>query len=463
MVQEQDASEGLAQWYIHPACSGCHVTKLGSLSPQISRAQGLWCHEHSMSDDFATEAFALLGVGLGVIALRTYARISAVGVRHLQADDYLMLLVACTYSAETALAYSVGAYWQGLANNGMTDEQRRNLDPNSEEYRIRVNGSKTQIAGWITYSCLVLWPAKAAMCTFFLRLTEGLHNFQKRIYGGFALIVVTWLTVFFSIIFSCFPTHKNWQIYPDPGNTCQPAISKVNILVTVVLNVLTDLYLMSIPIPMLWFSKLPLRKKLGLIVLFSGGIFVTMAGILRCVLIISDPVNGASQAGSWAVRETFVAVVTTNVPMIFPLIRRWFSPIFGTVVSTLPLSNTNNKYGSKGPNLPQPGSIKLDDVPDSKNRKKGRQPFSQYPITEITGTGSEEHLNQPRSIPPMPTSGGISKNVEITIEESKRDSRRELDNRSEDSLERGDAYFTVDVNGGGDRGNDTKELQPGYM
>ncbi|KAF4808390.1 hypothetical protein CGCSCA5_v012447 [Colletotrichum siamense] len=416
-----------------------------------------------MSDDFATEAFALLGVGLGVIALRTYARISAVGVRHLQADDYLMLLVACTYSAETALAYSVGAYWQGLANNGMTDEQRRNLDPNSEEYRIRVNGSKTQIAGWITYSCLVLWPAKAAMCTFFLRLTEGLHNFQKRIYGGFALIVITWLTVFFSIIFSCFPTHKNWQIYPDPGNTCQPAISKVNILVTVVLNVLTDLYLMSIPIPMLWFSKLPLRKKLGLIVLFSGGIFVTMAGILRCVLIISDPVNGASQAGSWAVRETFVAVVTTNVPMVFPLIRRWFSPIFGTVVSTLPLSNTNNKYGSKGPNLPQPGSIKLDDVPDSKNRKKGRQPFSQYPITEITGTGSEEHLNQPRTIPPMPTSGGISKNVEITIEESKRDSRRELDNRSEDSLERGDAYFTVDVNGGGDRGHDTKELQIGSM
>ncbi|KAF5516769.1 hypothetical protein CGCS363_v001848 [Colletotrichum siamense] len=416
-----------------------------------------------MSDDFATEAFALLGVGLGVIALRTYARISAVGVRHLQVDDYLMLLVACTYSAETALAYSVGAYWQGLANNGMTDEQRRNLDPNSEEYRIRVNGSKTQIAGWITYSCLVLWPAKAAMCTFFLRLTEGLHNFQKRIYGGFALIVITWLTVFFSIIFSCFPTHKNWQIYPDPGNTCQPATSKVNILVTVVLNVLTDLYLMSIPIPMLWFSKLPLRKKLGLIVLFSGGIFVTMAGILRCVLIISDPVNGASQAGSWAVRETFVAVVTTNVPMIFPLIRRWFSPIFGTVVSTLPLSNTNNKYGSKGPNLPQPGSIKLDDVPDSKNRKKGRQPFSQYPITEITGTGSEEHLNQPRTIPPMPTSGGISKNVEITIEESKRDSRRELDNRSEDSLERGDAYFTVDVNGGGDRGHDNKELQIGSM
>ena len=32
-----------------------------------------------------------------------------------------------------------------------------------------------------------------------------------------------------------------------------------------------------------------------------------------------DPVNGAQLAGSWAVRETFIAVVTTNLPMVYPL------------------------------------------------------------------------------------------------------------------------------------------------
>lgn len=32
--------------------------------------------------------------------------------------------------------------------------------------------------------------------------------------------------------------------------------------------------------------------------------------------------NGAEQAGSWACRETFVAVVIGNVPMIYPLFRR---------------------------------------------------------------------------------------------------------------------------------------------
>ncbi len=32
-------------------------------------------------------------------------------------------------------------------------------------------------------------------------------------------------------------------------DVCQPAISKINVFVTVVLNVLTDLYLISIPLP----------------------------------------------------------------------------------------------------------------------------------------------------------------------------------------------------------------------
>lgn len=121
-------------------------------------------------DSFTKEAFTLLGVGLGVITLRLIARITTVGYKRLQADDYLMVVAAAVYSVETYLAYSVGAYWHGLANNGMTDEQRRLLDPASEEYRMRVNGSKTQVAGWSTYTFL-LWLVKAAMCTFYLRLT----------------------------------------------------------------------------------------------------------------------------------------------------------------------------------------------------------------------------------------------------------------------------------------------------
>lgn len=42
---------------------------------------------------FTTEAFTLLGIGIAFIVLRWMVRINAVGLRGLQADDFLMVLV----------------------------------------------------------------------------------------------------------------------------------------------------------------------------------------------------------------------------------------------------------------------------------------------------------------------------------------------------------------------------------
>ncbi|KZM23365.1 hypothetical protein ST47_g5499 [Ascochyta rabiei] len=263
-----------------------------------------------MGDSFTTEAFTLLGVGIAVIALRTVARATAV-----------------IYSLETAAAYVVGAWWLGLANNGMTDEQRRMLDPESHEYSLRVGGSKTQLVGWSLYT-LLLWTLKLCMCHFYSRLTSGLHHLEMRVKIGYVLIGATYVATELSILLGCRPFERNWQIYPDPGNYCQPAISKIDLYVTVVLNVLTDMYLMSIPMPMLWKASLDIRRKLSLVLVFGGGIFVMMAGILRCALIIKDPINGAQAAGSWACRETFVAVVIGNVPLIYPLTRRGVEKVY---------------------------------------------------------------------------------------------------------------------------------------
>lgn len=60
--------------------------------------------------------------------------------------------------------------WHGLANNGMTDEERAALDPNSEEWALRVGGSKTQLVGWSLYT-LLLWLLKLSMNIFYIRLT----------------------------------------------------------------------------------------------------------------------------------------------------------------------------------------------------------------------------------------------------------------------------------------------------
>lgn len=86
------------------------------------------------------------------------------------------------YTAESAAAYYVVAYWQGLANNGMSDQDRLELDPGSEEWLLRVNGSKTHVVGLLLYTTL-LWLLKACWVVYYLRLTYD-ENFNTQKFGG---------------------------------------------------------------------------------------------------------------------------------------------------------------------------------------------------------------------------------------------------------------------------------------
>ncbi|KAM0228627.1 hypothetical protein ACHAPO_010599 [Fusarium lateritium] len=225
---------------------------------------------------FTVEALSLLGVSIVVILFRTYTRVQQVGFRQLAPDDWLMILVIIPYSIETSMAYLVGNVFRGISNSAMTPEQRADLDPASEEYSMRVGGSKSQVTGWLMYTT-VLWVIKAAL---------------------------------FATLFT------------DFGKS------------TLILEI-------------------PKAKKIGLMILFSGGIFVMVAGILRAVLIIQNPETGALQSASWAVRESFVALVTSNVPITWGWLRQKLSPMFSTWLSTI-----ESKYGSR----PEPGSIILEDT-----------------------------------------------------------------------------------------------------
>jgi hypothetical protein len=51
-------------------------------------------------------------------------------------------------------------------------------------------------------------------------------------------------------------------------------------------NIITDLYIIWLPMPMLFKSTLPMATKIALATLFGCGIFVTIAGILRVTYIV---------------------------------------------------------------------------------------------------------------------------------------------------------------------------------
>ncbi|KAI1075856.1 hypothetical protein F5B20DRAFT_584819 [Whalleya microplaca] len=349
------------------------------------------------------ESFTLLGIGWLFILTRVYHRWSQVGIAHFQLDDYLMPLTGVVFTLETVAAYLVGANFQGLTNSYMTNEQRATLDPNSVEYFNRQWGSKIQVIGWSFYA-FILWSLKVCIAVFYSRLTAGLQHLRLRVRIAYILLGVTYLTVALTILLSCQPMSKFWQINPDPGNLCQPTNSRAYVLVVVIPNVLTDLYLLSIPLPLMWKVNISLRRKLILMFLFSGAIFVIMAGTIRAIVISTSGSEGAVSGSQWACRETFVAIIVANLPILQPLIRKGAEKIgFSALFSRTTRSGNSQPLGSRDPGR----GYQLN------SRRKAPHPLS---IPQTTAWGSDEHiLSEDQKRPAKAGSKDIIVDQEISI------------------------------------------------
>ncbi|RAH54611.1 hypothetical protein BO85DRAFT_499746 [Aspergillus piperis CBS 112811] len=393
------------------------------------------------------QLWTLYGIGCVVTLLRTYSQCKDLGWRRLRLDDYLIWVAIVFYTAQVALAYSVGNAAHGLANNSMTEAQRAALAPDSTEYRERsvvsyrlsdwtltevvnrIIGSKIQIAGWATYTALIS-SLKLSMLVFYTRLMDGLgRRYRVPIWIGFALVIGSFIACMITILAACRPFNKNWQIYPDPGSkfvpqdprsgfllmatlldSCQPAISKPVIAATFAANLATDPYLVLIPIPMLWKSSLKLMKKIAVTIVLGAGIFILVCATIKSVFLLVEPNNGASIADEWGTRETFVAVITTNLPMVFHLFRTWLARGFGSA-----FQSSQRTY-----QLPSGG---FQNTGGGTTRKRGRGgTSSRDPITVgLTFTESEERMMQDIKLQTLephggPTAGAImvSNQIEVT-------------------------------------------------
>lgn len=99
---------------------------------------------------------------------------------------------------------------------------------------------------------------------------------------------------------------------------------KPNYIVIAVLNSLTDMGIIMVPMPLLFRVKVPVKQKIALVLLFSLGFFVIVATILRAYYSLKS-LDTLMIALGWASRETFVATIVACAPAIKPLFsnQRW--------------------------------------------------------------------------------------------------------------------------------------------
>ncbi|KAI1804882.1 hypothetical protein F4811DRAFT_552376 [Daldinia bambusicola] len=161
---------------------------------------------------------------------------------------------------------------RGLDNSYITDEERRSLIPGDVEYNQRI---------------------------------ETGDSWDDLIYFG--LVV---------------DQSSNVSILQAPYYVCYPISSPYNTFTMLSLNIITSIYILALPLPVLWMANIKLWKKIALMLLVSTNGFVVVVASLRGYWATSSKNAYGTYAIEWTYRVCFVAIVTTNVPLLFPLLNR---------------------------------------------------------------------------------------------------------------------------------------------
>ncbi len=167
--------------------------------------------------------------------------------------------------------------------------------------------------------CAVQWGCKGCLLLLYWRLTQNLtqHLIVKgaAIYVGGSYIIM--LILYFAVW--CRPFSDYWET-PTSNTQCTTALD--HLITNLVFNLTSDILIMSIPLPLFVRAHLELKRKLLLIFPFSLGFFTVVCAILSKHLSFTNPYS--AEWVYWYCREASTAMIVTNMPYSWALIRRIF-------------------------------------------------------------------------------------------------------------------------------------------
>lgn len=345
-------------------------------------------------DSLTIETFTEYGIGMLFLAVRLYARLDMGGLRGLRLDDAFAAAGMVFWTMQTVNIYLLGVF----GNNIGLNTQTAMLVPDNKVPAM-ILGSKLAFMNWIWYICYI-WCLKGVLLCLYWKLTQGTwHRHLVTAASGFC--VLTWLVCLLTHVGLCTPVTRNWQIKPYPGDNC--TLRGPLYIVIAVFNVMSDVCIILIPIPILAKLQVPLQRKLILVIMFSSGIFIMICTILRAYYSLSSITNLGTALG-WADRECFVAAIVVSLPGIKPLFR-----------NTSWLGSTNRKnskspyYNSEYNGFGSKASGKTKTFVTSRSRKSGGFEMDSVLHTNkgsrASEAGSEEHILE-RNIADVPASPG---------------------------------------------------------
>ncbi|KAI9850382.1 MAG: hypothetical protein M1838_005772 [Thelocarpon superellum] len=168
---------------------------------------------------------------------------------------------------------------------------------------------------------LCLPTVKLSILLFYLRIFTT-PNFKRLAYVSIAFVVIWSLSAFLALVFACQPINAWW--IADVNAHCMNDYDFL--MAESGITILTDVWLLVMPMPLVWKLQISRQQKLALSGVFLLGGFVCVASIVRMptlyLMFTTDTPWTAYSPEQWSVIEANVGILCACLPIMRPLVRR---------------------------------------------------------------------------------------------------------------------------------------------
>ncbi|KAK4113422.1 hypothetical protein N656DRAFT_616998 [Canariomyces notabilis] len=183
-----------------------------------------------------------------------------------------------------------------------------------------VNFMKITLAIQVMYYANV-FCIKISILLTYLRFAVS-KTFRVVCWGTIVLHAVFFVTCVLVTLLQCLPIQKMWDFVGAIEGSCIDRT--VFFYSTSGFNIITDIWIIIIPIKTLHSIQRPRREKIALFLIFGVGTFAAVASIVRLHTIYiytlsADPFRDGIPVNLWSIIEVTIAISCASVPALKPL------------------------------------------------------------------------------------------------------------------------------------------------
>ncbi|OAL43626.1 hypothetical protein IQ07DRAFT_488371, partial [Pyrenochaeta sp. DS3sAY3a] len=237
-----------------------------------------------------------------IIVLRIYTR--GVIVRNVGKDDISMGIATFFTVGYQAILFVLRANGVGLSE--------RRLD-----VRQKITFFKVTVAVMVVYY-IISFLVKISILLGYIRIAID-DAFHRRCTYTIYTLTLTTLVFIIVTLLQCVPLAKMWDIDNSTNGKCIDRT--IFIYFTAGFHILTDIWIIYLPIKTLLTIQRPRREKMALIMIFCLGIFSCLASIIRLNSIhvwtkANDPYYYATPINLYSMIEVNLGIWCASIPAI---------------------------------------------------------------------------------------------------------------------------------------------------